>query len=319
MEEIKFVSIITTYRCNCKCHMCNIWKHPTSPEEEITVEDIAKLPSIPAVNITGGEPFLRDDLEDIISVLRPKTKRIVISTNGYWTERILDVVKKHPWIGLRVSIEGLPKANDSLRGIKDGFDHGIRTLVELNHLGVTDIGFGITLSDKNAKDLLELYHLAKMMGLEFATAAIHNSYYFHKEDNEFENQQIVIDEIEKLIQELLSSKRPKDWFRAYFNHGLINYIQGNPRLLTCKMGTQAFFLDPYGEIRPCNGGDGLTMGNIKEKSFEEIWNGEKAAEVRRKVSNCKCNCWMMGSVAEPMKDNLLKTGSWVFKNKFIGK
>jgi Fe-coproporphyrin III synthase len=316
---IKFASIITTYRCNCKCHMCDIWRHPTRAEEEITPADIAKLPPVPNVNVTGGEPFLREDIEDILDVLRPKSKRVVISTNGYWTDRVLAVAKKHSWIGVRISIEGLPKANDELRGIEDGFDHGIRTLAELNHLGLKDIGFGITLSDRNAKDLMELYHLAKMLRVEFATAAIHNSFYFHKLDNQFAQSQIAVKELEKLIDELLGGKRIKDWFRAYFNFGLANYIQGRPRLLPCKMGRQAFFLDPFGEIRPCNGGEGLSMGNIKEKSFEDIWNGEQAQKVRQQVNACKHNCWMMGSVAEPMKDNILSVAKWVLARKFFGK
>lgn len=318
MSKIKFASIITTYRCNAKCHMCNIWQHPTKKEEEITPEDIDKLLPIPRINITGGEPFLREDLDEILSVLKPKTKRVVISTNGFMTERILGIARNNPWIGVRISIEGLPKANDELRGIKDGFDRGIRTLIELNHLGLKDIGFAITVSDRNAKDLLELYHLAKMMKVEFATAAIHNSYYFHKYDNKFEQPDKAIAEIGKLVHELLKSKRPKDWFRAYFNYGLINYVKANPRLLPCKMGFNAFFLDPYGEIRPCNVME-ETMGNLKENTFDEIWHGAEAQRIREKVRNCQQNCWMMGSVAEPMKSHLFKIGTWVFKKKFLRK
>lgn len=318
MDKINFASIITTYRCNAKCHMCNIWQHPTKKEEEITPEDIDKLPPIPSINITGGEPFIREDLEEILAVLKPRTKRVVISTNGFWTTRILDVAEKHPWIGIRISIEGLPKANDELRGIKDGFDRGIRTLIELSHLGLKDIGFAITVSDRNAKDLLELYHLAKMMKVEFATAAIHNSYYFHKYDNKFEHAHIAIDEFEKLIAELLRSSKPKDWFRAYFNHGLINYIKGKSRLLPCRMGFHGFFLDPLGEVRPCNVME-ETMGNLKENTFDEIWYGAEAQRIREKVRNCQQNCWMMGSVAEPMKSHIFKTGSWVLKKKFLKK
>ena len=298
--------------------MCNIWKYPTKKEEEISPPVIDKLPPIPGVNISGGEPFLREDLEEILAVLKPKTKRVVISTNGFWTARILDVAEKHPWIGIRISIEGLPKANDELRGIRDGFDRGIRTLIELNHLGLKDIGFAITVSDRNAKDLLELYHLAKMMKVEFATAAIHNSYYFHKYDNKFEHPDTAIAEIGKLVHELLMSKKTKDWFRAYFNYGLINYIKGNPRLLPCKMGFQAFFLDPLGEIRPCNVME-ETMGSLKENTFDEIWHGAEAQRIREKVRNCRQNCWMMGSVAEPIKSHIFKTGSWVFKKKFLRK
>lgn len=298
--------------------MCNIWKYPTKTEEEFSPTVLQKLPPIRTINITGGEPFLRKDLDEILAILRPKTKRLVISTNGFWTQRILEIAQKHPWIGIRISIEGLPKANDELRGIKHGFDCGLRTLIELNHLGFKDIGFAITVSDRNAKDLLELYHLAKMMRVEFASAALHNGYYFHKFDNKFEHPELAIAEFEKLIDELLSSKRPKNWFRAYFNYGLINYIKGNPRLLPCKMGFHAFFLDPYGEVRPCNVIE-ETMGNLKEKTFDEIWHGEDAIRIREKVRNCDQNCWMIGSVAEPMKEHILIPLRWILLRKLFGK
>lgn len=215
MSKIEFASIIVTYRCNARCQMCNTWKFPSKKEEEIGVDIYEKLPFMKTVNVTGGEPFIREDLEDIINVLRKKTNRLVISTNGYLTERILKLFEKRKDIGIRISIEGLPKANDELRGLKDGFDRGIRTLVELYNMGVRDIGFGITISDRNAKDMIVLYHLSKMMGIEFATAAIHNSFYFHKFDNKFEHPEIAIEELNKLIAELLKSKKVKDWFRAY--------------------------------------------------------------------------------------------------------
>jgi len=308
-------AIIVTYRCNAKCHMCNIWKHPTDKRNEITVEDLKKLPdNMNFVNITGGEPFLREDIEQIVKVMLKKTKRLVISTNGYYTEKIVKLAKKYPNIGVRVSIEGLPAANDELRGLKDGFDHGIRTLIELHEFGLKDIGFGITVSDRNAKDLLELYHLAKWLGLEFATAATHNTYYFHKFDNQFKQKKIVTGEFKKLVKELLHSKKPKEWFRAYFNYGIINYINGNKRLLPCEMGTDVFFIDPYGEVYPCNGMD-WSMGNIKKQSFEEIWNSKKAEEVRKKVKSCTKNCWMVGSASPAMKKAKVKVGKWIVKSR----
>lgn len=149
--------IAVTYRCNARCHMCNTWQFPTRTQEEIRPEDLTSLPPMNFTNLTGGEPFLRRDLEDIIEAVRPKTKRIVISTNGFFTSRIINIAKKYPDLGVRISIEGLPRVNDELRGISHGFDKGLRTLLELKDMGMKDIGFGITLSDRNARDLLSLY------------------------------------------------------------------------------------------------------------------------------------------------------------------
>jgi len=312
-------AIITTYRCNCKCAMCNIWKYPTRVEEEFKPEILNKLPQISFCNITGGEPFLRNDLEEIIGVLKNKARRIVISTNGYLTKKIINIARKNKDIGIRISIEGLPAANDELRGIRDGFDHGLRTLLELQKLGLTDIGFGITVSDKNAKDMLELYQLAKAMNVEFATAVVHNSYYFHRWDNQITKKNEMIKCFEELIYKLLKTKKVKNWFRAYFNYGLINYIRGNKRLLPCGAGNNMFFLDPWGEVRPCNGMDSdaldNSMGNLNKESFEEIWNSEKAEKIREKVKNCPKNCWMIGTASPAMKKYIKIPTIWVIKNK----
>lgn len=298
--------------------MCNIWKYPTNREKEIDKSIFEKLPIMKTVNVTGGEPFIRDDLEEVINILKKKAGRLIISSNGFFTDRIIHLFNKHRDIGIRISIEGLPKTNDELRGIPDGFDHGIRSLLELKRMGVRDIGFGITVSDQNAKDMIELYYLAQAMKMEFATAAIHNSYYFHKFDNKFVQPEVAISEFKKLIEALLRTKRVKNWFRAYFNYGLINYIKGNPRLLPCEMGHDSFFLDPYGEVFPCNVME-ESMGNLREKSFEEIWNGAKANKIRQEVKNCKKNCWMIGSVSQQMKKYFWKPGLWIFKHKILRK
>jgi len=299
--------------------MCDIWRSPTTTAEEFKPEILEKLPELDFANITGGEPFLREDIGEIVRILKTKAGRIVISTNGYFTEKIINLVREVGDIGIRISIEGLPTANDELRGIKGGFDHGLRTLLELQKMGLKDIGFGITVSDRNARDMLELYQLAKAMKVEFATAAIHNSYYFHKNNNVIRDKESVIGCFQELIGELLKTNKPKNWFRAYFNHGLINYIRGNPRLLPCGAGKDMFFLDPFGEIRPCNGMDEASaetsMGNLNDGSFKGIWESERALRVKAMARNCSKNCWMIGTASPAMKKHLAKPLRWVIKHK----
>jgi MoaA/NifB/PqqE/SkfB family radical SAM enzyme len=309
--------IIVTYRCNAKCKMCNTWQFPSSPDQEIKPSVIEKLPSgLKFINITGGEPFLREDLDEIVRVALTKTGRLVISSNGYFTERTVALAKQFPGIGIRISIEGLPAANDQLRGIRDGFDHGLRTLLELKALGLKDIGFGMTVSDVNAKDMIELYRLADAMGLEFATASTHNSYYFHKHDNLFKDPEMIALEFEKISKELLRTWKVKNWFRAYFNHGMANYVRGGKRLLPCEVGTDMFFLDPYGQIMPCNGLDReMPMGDLTKQSFDEIWHSEQAQKVREAVKNCQKQCWMIGSVSPAMKKNILVPLKWIARQK----
>jgi MoaA/NifB/PqqE/SkfB family radical SAM enzyme len=308
--------LVATYRCNARCHMCNTWQYPTTPDQEMDPKYYEKFPELEFLNITGGEPFLREELEDIVKIVKPKAKRICISTNGYYTEKVVALAKKFDGdLGIRISIEGLPAANDELRGIKDGFDHGLRTLLQLKRMGMKDIGFGITISDRNSADVLELYELAKHLKVEFATAVVHNAYYFHKFDNAITKKEEVSENVRALIRELFKTKRPKNWFRAYFNHGIINYVHGGARLLPCNMGRNIFLCEPWGDIKACNVLDEV-MGNIKEADFETIWNSERAEEVRAKAGKCGRNCWMIGSVSPEIKKRKLEIGKWILKNKW---
>ena len=176
-------TVIVTYRCNARCNMCSRFKAPSRPEEELTLETIRKLPQMYFTNITGGEPFIRTDLKEIVAELYKKSDRIVISTNGFFTERIIDLCLEFPKVGIRISIEGLEQANNEIRGLPDGFNRGYTTLKKLVEMGMKDVGFGMTVQDRNAKDLVPLYRLSDEMHMEFATASLHNSFYFVESRN----------------------------------------------------------------------------------------------------------------------------------------
>lgn len=311
-------TVIVTYRCNARCTMCNRYKAPSKPEEEISIETIKKLPKMNFTNITGGEPFIRADLKDIVRELYKKSDRIVISTNGFFTDSIIDLCKEFPQIGIRISIEGLEETNNEIRGLQDGYNRGYTTLKKLREIGMKDVGFGMTIQDKNASDLLPLYKLSSKLDMEFATASLHNSFYFVESKNIIHDRLMVAQNLEVLINELLKSNSPKKWFRAYFNHGLINYIYSQKRLLPCEMGLDAFFIDPYGDVMPCNGTrDKEVMGNLNEKSWDELWGSKQAEEVRHMVCNCDRNCWMIGSVSPVMKKYIWVPIWWIIKHKFL--
>ncbi len=311
-------TIIVTYRCNARCNMCNRYKAPSKPEEEISIATIKKLPKMYFTNITGGEPFIREDLQDIVRELYKKSDRIVISTNGFFTDRIIKLAEEFPNVGIRISIEGLEETNNKIRGLDDGFNRGYSTLKKLVEMKHPDVGFGMTVQDANAKDLVALYEKSDELGMEFATASLHNSFYFVEAKNIIKDRMMVAKEFEKLINRLLESNSPKKWFRAYFNHGLINYIFGQKRLLPCDMSFDTFFIDPYGDVMPCNGTkDKEVMGNLNTQGWEELWNSEQAESVRKKVRYCDRNCWMIGSVSPAMHKYIWKPAYWVIQHKFL--
>ena len=109
---------------------------------------------------------------------------------------------------------------------------------------------------------------------------------------------------------------PKKWFRAYFNHGLINYIYGQERLLPCDMSFDTFFIDPYGDVMPCNGTkEKMIMGNLNRQTWEDVWTSKKADSVREKVKQCDRKCWMIGSASPAMHKYIWKPAFWVVIHK----
>ncbi len=316
-------SLITTFRCNAHCNMCNIWKEPTKPAEEIDYRYYKKLPAGLRINITGGEATLRKDIDKIFEVLYPKASLLELSTNGYYTEKIVELAERYPNILIRVSLEGLPKLNDEKRGIKDGFDHALRTMLELKKTKCKNIGFSVVISPDNYKDLVHLYELCAALDVELGNSVVHNSWYFHKEDNQITSQE-ALEEHEKFVKALLTSKRRslkgklKDYGRAYFNKSIHRRLRGDDHGYRPPCGAlkDFFFIDPWGNVSPCNGsGEEWIIGNIKENTFEEIMHSTKAKEAMKKVARCKRDCAFIVTERHDMVRRPWKPIIWIIRNK----
>jgi Fe-coproporphyrin III synthase len=317
--------VITTFRCNARCHMCDIWQYPTKPEEELPAHYYEKLPDgLGRLNVTGGEPMLRKDIVDIVGIATKKAKVVEVSTNGFFTDRILEVAEAYPNTMFRVSLEGLPALNDTLRGTKDGFDHALRTMLKLIDSPARDIGFSVVICDKNTEDLITLYKLCCALGVEFGNSVMHNSWYFHKEDNGIADLEKALSAEKEFIKALLQSNRStlkmriKDYLRAYFNINILNHLEEKPNIMSgaCCAGRDLFFVDPAGDVTPCNGSaKPWVMGNIKDNTFDEIWNSPKAAEVRTCVDGCDRSCAFIGTARFDMLKHPVKPLSWIARSK----
>jgi MoaA/NifB/PqqE/SkfB family radical SAM enzyme len=196
-------------------------------------------------------------------------------------------------------------------------------MLELKKTAIKDIGFSVVICDKNIADLVNLYNLAVEMGVEFAQSTMHNSWYFHKTDNMINDTEAVAVEMRNFMSALLTSKRRslrlkvKDWLRAFFNLRIYHHaISGYSHQCNCTAGTDLFFLDPFGNIAPCNGSDSeWIMGNLKENTFAEIWNSPKADKVRQMVKSCNKDCAFIGTARFDMLRNPVRTMNWIMKNK----
>ena len=318
------LTVISTFRCNSRCQMCYIWKNPTDPREEVSLETLSKLPGgFDNLNVSGGEPTLRTDLHEVIDIVYPKARVTEISSNGLHPERLVPIIKKYPNIKVRFSLEGDEITNNTIRGEEDGYAVKIAGLKQLQEAGGTDLGFAFVIQDENVSQLVKLYEMAQSMGFELATSTLHNAWQFYKNDNYFYNRSFVAKQVEGLIMAMLKTNNVKNWFRAYLNLGLIEKILGHDRLIKCTAGTDFAFIDPWSDVWACNVRSDLPLGNLARQSWEEILNSRTARESIDKVAGCKQNCWMVTTARTAMRSTVIpqfpKLGPmlWVLKNKFL--
>ncbi len=316
------LTVISTYRCNSRCQMCYIWQNPTHPKEEITSSTLAKLPGgFDNLNVSGGEPTLRRDLPELIDVVYPKARVTEISSNGLRPDRLLPIIKKYPNIKVRFSLEGNEATNNAIRGEKNGFATKLKGLRMLREAGGTDLGFAMVIQDENADQLVRVYELARAEGVELATSTLHNAWQFYKNDNHFYDRTNVAREVEGLITAMLKTNKPKNWFRAYLNLGLIEKILGHDRLIPCTAGTDFAFIDPWSDVWACNVRSDLPLGNLVSQSWSEILVSDAARASIAKVKACSQNCWMVTTARTAMRSNIapqlpkLRPMAWVIRNK----
>ena len=309
------ITLVITHKCNARCIMCNSYENSSCGQNEITIEDIEKIPASRFIQITGGEPCMRSDLESIVEILSNKTKRLMINTNGFFTDKLVEICTKYPNLAIRISIDGNKDLHNEIRRI-DIYDRAIESLKQLKKLGLSDLGISFTLQEKNYDQMLDVYELALRTGVDFGVSIVHNSYYFSKEDNVIQNRELLKDALKELVKKELQSKRKKDWARAYFNEMSINYIDGKPMPVKCEAGISSYTVECNGNVLPCN----MTptewiMGNIKKQSWEEIMKSDEAIRVQEQCKNCRLNCWSMCNVQSALKKKLWIPGIWLLKKK----
>ena len=316
------LTIISTYRCNSRCQMCYIWQNPTDPREEVSLETLAKLPGgFDNLNISGGEPTLRRDLGELVELLHPKARILEISSNGLHPEKLVPIIRKFPRIKVRFSLEGNEITSNRIRGEKDGYATKMAGLRALQEAGGEDLGFAFVIQDENVDQLVNVYEMTRAMGVELSTSTLHNAWQFYKNDNYFYDRITVARKVEGLISAMLASGKPKNWFRAYLNLGLIEKILGHPRLIRCTAGTDFAFIDPWSDVWACNVRPDLPLGNLARQSWQDIIASPTAGESRGKVHACQQNCWMVTTARTAMRSTLIpqapKLGPtlWVLKNK----
>lgn len=320
----KDIVFAITYDCNSRCRMCNIWKLDHKPT--LSLDEIKKLPNtIKDINISGGEPFLRPDIVDVIRVIVEQNSdvRIIVNTNGFLKHLVLkrmkEIQKIKPDIAVAVSIDGYKEKHDEVRGIKHGYDIDISLIKELQAMGITDIRISFTAGDYNIEDLNKMYQVAKDLGVEYTMAAIHNSdTYFATQDNKIESYEQFKKEYEQLIKAEMGSWNPKRWARAYFTYGLWKFLTTGKRPLPNYNGLEALYIDPFGNVYPSVVSNKV-MGNMKDfETFEDLLKSEQAQKAVAESLEKENDHWMICTVRQSMLKHPVQVLSWIVKSKLFG-
>jgi radical SAM protein with 4Fe4S-binding SPASM domain len=315
--------VAVTYECDARCVMCNIWNDP-SPGQ-MPPETFGKLPaSLKTINLSGGEPFLRDDLPDIVYHVKSAcpASTIIISTNSLQPRRIglmvRDIMKHDPRIGLGISVDGIGKMHDAMRGVKGAFDRAMETLELAQKEGVRDIRLAFTATSRNISHLEPVLRLSREKNVEFTCAVAQNSEHYFKTDanKEIEDQDELKRQFNHLMAAQLAGFHPKRWARAYFARGVYEFATNKERLLECHAGSDFFYLDPTGDVYCCNVLPEI-MGNLMESDFATLWNSARARAVRERVARCQEGCWMVCTARTVIKSHPLSVGTWILGSKLL--
>lgn len=244
-----WINIEVTKRCNAKCTFCSYWEE----EKQTELKDYSLIvrqfrPVV--VSLSGGEPLIRRDLEDIIQRFRPFCHYVALVTNGI----LLDEERTRSLIlagvnQISVSLDFLDERHDAVRGVAGLFARLSNVLPKLTKEGY-NIVLNTVIMETNLDQIIPLAHQASAWGIGIS----YSSYCSLKKDdnshmissNRFEQLDGIVKEL-KLLKRKLRNIRNSDFYLdripMYFRNG------GIPN---CKAGKKWIQITPDGYIKPCS-------------------------------------------------------------------
>ena len=315
-----------TNRCQSRCQTCRIWefhqKHPKKAQEELNLNEIEKIfqgmGHIFFFNVSGGEPFLRDDLVQIIELAcRYLTPRIIhIPTNALLPKRIetmsdqiaQTVYQYDPEVPFTIkpSIDGIGEKHDRIRGVKGNFKKLLETIERLKKLETKHpnlhLELGTVVSMANIDDLDEIADFVHSLGVESYRNEIaeQREEFFNLDDPITPTPDIykkLMEKFSKKIREHLASKRDlakmTESLRLVYYQLVSRTLEKKRQVIPCYAGISNIHLTPYGDIWPCCVlGYAKPMGSLRETDydFNILWNSPQAKEVRKYISDKNCYC-----------------------------
>lgn len=299
------LTISVTSKCNSKCKTCNIWKKDGGKELnfgewEKIFKSLGESPFW--VTLSGGEPFLRNDFVKLAEAISKYNNPAVlnIATNGILTKKITRDVKRilsfyKGKLIINISIDGIEKKHDYIRGVKC-FDNVLKTYKALRKIRSKNLSIGLhtVVSRYNVNDFEEIYNMAiklkpdsfiieiaekrkELLNLK-SNISPHKKGYFK-----------VVDFLLKNRTKHRGISRVTQMFRKGYYKTTKKCLNGkNPRI-SCYAGIASCQISYNGGLIVCCI-KGEVIGNLKNKSFKELWESKKAEKIRERIRSEKCFC-----------------------------
>lgn len=313
--------VAVTLNCNARCTMCDIWKNDM--HGEVRPDVFARLPSsLIDVNISGGEPFLRSDLAEILAAIKSTNPRarLVISTNGFQpgkTRQMLpEMLRADPKLAMRVSIDGLDGTHDAIRGIPGGFKKCVDTLEMCREAGIADLGIGFTLLSQNVHELSAVHRFAEERRLQLSiTVATDSAIYFGagKESMRPHDSHAVRQAFGVVIDAQLHKWDLKENFRGWFNRTLMEYHETGKRPFACDAGSGFFYMDSFANIYSCHILN-ERIGNLATQTWDELWGSQDAERSRAIAAQCD-KCWLVCTGKAQIWEHKWQVGAAILRDK----
>ena len=310
-----------TSKCNARCDFCfnldNVVNWEERKKEELSLGEVEKIANgfcrLPYITLSGGEPFLRKDLAEVIRIFheKAKTQWVTIPTNGAITENTIKGVKEilqqcpSMFLTVQVSIDSLFEGHDKSRKMPGGFVAMVETLKGLAKIRKNykklRIQINTCFDDFNVKQMPQIISFCKKH-LEYDQQL----FYLIRETGELitkTNNHLVPQFLDML---LVNEEREWREHRKTLWHRFVRVLQGltymdlaeiklNRKFIRPCFATEKFVtLYDDGEVAPCEVlEDRMKLGNIKKYGYD-FYKLKKLKKVKdlysKKIVEGMCNC-----------------------------
>ncbi|VVB77121.1 Coenzyme PQQ synthesis protein E [uncultured archaeon] len=300
------LTFAVTYKCQSRCLMCNIWK--TKPENELTLQEIRefarKNTGFRWIELTGGEPFLRNDIVDIVKAFREACKGLYIITIPINSLCDSDMLERKigqildagvPRLSITLSLDGYRELHDRLRGVPGNFDRVMNMARKLKEIQTRRKNlffvFGYTMSKYNEGMLERTYESVRKELPHVTCDDFHvnlgqsSEMYYRNTDASINPERAEIaGELGWLIKKRRFQIGAIPLIEGVFLKKLVDYVSTGKLPMKSRCLDASLFIDNQGNVFPSIMWN-RKIGNIRDSGgdLSKMWHGGEAESVRKDV------------------------------------